>query len=209
MIHPYLLKRRILLSAFILVLGLLFIFRNTSFLIRAISTIFLLLVFYIFDHTFGVNFRLKHYFYIIVIAVTGFLLSPLYYLYPNYDKLLHFIQPILFFSMVYHMVSKLKLKQKWKILFSFFIIVGCIGIFEIGEYSLDYFFDLKYQGVFLRDISGIDKYDLYVDRIDDTMVDMVMGIAGAIYYVIAITLSYLGKKSKTKAKLKVTERRTR
>jgi len=37
----------------------------------------------------------------------------------------------------------------------------------------------------LRDVGGIDKLNLLMDRIDDTMIDMIIGLMGAgAYYLI-------------------------
>jgi len=83
------------------------------------------------------------------------------------------------------MVSELKIELKWKMVFTFFIVLGSLGIFEIGEYLLDQFFDLKLQGVFLRSIQGLEKYDILIDRIDDTMIDMVFGVFGATIYAVS------------------------
>jgi hypothetical protein len=80
------------------------------------------------------------------------------------------------------MIDKLSIKVRWKLTFAFFVTVAILGLFEIGEYALDYFFDMKLQGVYLRDIGGLEKFNLLVDRIDDTMIDLVLGVAGSIIY---------------------------
>jgi len=175
-------KRRFIIGISVVILALLYMFKNTSFLIRSLSAVSFLVVFYLVDHFFNLDFKDRHYIFIIFIAVTGFLLSPLYFVYPQYDKIQHLILPILFASIVFHMVWKLKLPLKWKLVFVFFIVIGSLGAFEIGEYWLDYFFDLKLQGVFLRDLQGLEKYDILLDRIDDTMIDMGLGVIGSSIY---------------------------
>jgi hypothetical protein len=82
------------------------------------------------------------------------------------------------------MISKLKLELKWKLTFTFFIMVGLLSIFELGEYILDYFFNLKLQGVFLRNLQGLEKYNILMDRNDDTMADLGLGIISSLIYVI-------------------------
>jgi len=144
--------------------------------------------FYLLDHLFNLKFRPKHYIFAIAITFAGILLSPLYFLYTQYDKILHFILPILFGSIVFHMVSKLNIEKKWKLTFVFFIIIGAIGLHEIGEYLLDSFFDLKLQGVFLRNLQGLEKYEILLDRNDDTMIDMSIGLLGAVSYIIFLVL---------------------
>ena len=181
-------KRRAILAFSIVVIFLLYIFKNASFTIRALSAIATLVAFTTVDHLFDVDFRDRHYVFVILIVVSSFLLSPLYYIYPNYDKIQHVILPVLFSSIIFHMVSKLKLEKKWKLVFTFFIVLGFLGIHEIGEYLLDRFFDLKLQGVFLRDLQGLQKYNILMDRIDDTMIDMSLGTIGSSLYAIRIAI---------------------
>jgi len=90
----------------------------------------------------------------------------------------------------------LKLKLKWQLFFVFFVVIGSLGIHEIGEYLLDYFFNLKLQGVFLRNLQGLEKYDVLLDRIDDTMIDMSLGIIGTFVYVSShwVWKKYIKKK---------------
>ena len=186
-------KRRLVFGISLLILIVLYALKNTSFLVRGFSAISVLLVFYLADHLFTIHFRLRHYFYILFIAIAGFMLSPLYFIYPNYDKILHFVQPLMFSSVVFYMVSKLDLKLKWKLITTFFIVTSCLALFEIGEYVLDLAFDFKLQGVYLWDIKGINKFQLLMDRIDDTMVDLIIGnIAAGIYWF--STYLYLRKK---------------
>ena len=81
------------------------------------------------------------------------------------------------------MVTRLRLNNKWKLIFVFFVVVGSIALFEIGEYLLDYFFDMNLQGVFTRDLSGLVRFNLILDRIDDTIIDMILGVVGIAGYV--------------------------
>jgi len=144
-------KRLVFLIIFIILIGLMSIIRDSNFSYRAISTIGILLLFSLLDHYFKIELNLKHYSYMIIIVVAGTLFSPIYFYYPQYDKFLHFLMPILYSSIVFFIVSPLNLKLRWKLTLTFFIVVGSLGIFEIGEYLLDIFFDMKLQGVFSLD----------------------------------------------------------
>jgi hypothetical protein len=186
--------KRLFLIAFSLFLLLtLYLFENASTTLRIVSTIASLFLFYSFDHLFDIRFQKKHYFFMFLIIVSGFLFSPLYFVYPNYDKVQHFIQPLLISSLLFFMISKLHLELKWKLFFVFFIVVGLLGIFEIGEYLLDYLFDFKLQGVFLRDAYGLEKLNLLMDPLTDTMVDLSYGILGSAIYCVCIAI-YFRKK---------------
>ncbi|MEK6850386.1 MAG: hypothetical protein AABX85_02325 [Nanoarchaeota archaeon] len=95
-------------------------------------------------------------------------------------------------SIIFYMISKLHLELKWKIVFAFFIVVAILGIFEIGEFAMDSFFNYKLQGVFLRDIQGIEKFHIIMDPLKDTMIDMIFGILGAGVY--CITFAFIMRK---------------
>ncbi|MBX4211988.1 hypothetical protein KW787_00840 [Candidatus Pacearchaeota archaeon] len=192
--NHYKYKRRIIVGLSFIILLIIYFFKNSSSLLRSISFIALIVFFYIADHVFDIRFQPKHYIFIILIGVSSLLLSPLYYIYPNYDKIQHLIQPMLLGSMIFYMVSKLPLQLKWKLTFTFFITVGLLGLFEIGEYGLDLLFNLKLQGVYLRDIHGVDKFNLVLNRIDDTMIDLIFGVSGVSIYIIGLFL-YLRKKN--------------
>jgi len=175
-------KRYIVFGLSVLLLIMIYLFKNASFSLRAISCVAFLLFFYSVDHLFDIRFDRRHYVFIIIIAVASFLLSPLYYQYPNYDKVQHFIQPMMVCSIFFFMINKLNLELKWKIVFTFFMTVGVLGLFEIGEYTLDSLFDMKLQGVYLRDFQGIEKFNLIIDGLDDTMIDLIFGALGSILY---------------------------
>ncbi|MBS3140920.1 hypothetical protein J4405_02130 [Candidatus Woesearchaeota archaeon] len=182
--RKYRIKRRVIIGICVFILIVLYLFKNASFFIRALSAMSLLVSFYLIDRYFDLNYQKHHYFFIVFIAFFGFILSPFYYLYPNYDKILHFIQPIFYASIVYHMVKRLDLEYKWKIIFVLFIVIGSLALFEIGEYLLDYFFDLKLQGVFLRNLQGLGKFDMVIEKLDDTMWDLSIGFIGTLSYVV-------------------------
>ena len=189
-------KRRTILAFSIIILLSLYFFKNSSFILRAFSSISLLTFFYFLDHMFDVKFKIRHYTFMILIIIFSLLLSQLYFSYPNYDKVQHFIQPILLASMIFHLINKLKLELKWKITFTLFTTLGILGLFELGEYALDHLFDLKLQGVYLRDFEGIEKFNLIVDRIDDTMIDLFLGMIGTLLYSLALIIKHRKTLSK-------------
>jgi len=80
-------------------------------------------------------------------------------------------------------------------LFTFFIVIGSLSMFEILEYFVDYIFDLKLQGVFLENPAIEGGYQLILHRIDDTMIDMTLGIMGTLIYILSTAL-YINKKKR-------------
>lgn len=188
-------KAKIIISICAIVL-IAYSLKNASLLIRSVSAIGFIVLFFLIDYLFRIKFKVMHYVFIFIISISSFLLSNLYYIYPQYDKIQHFFQPIMFAIILMYMVDRLELDYIWKSIFVFFIIIGCLGLFEIGEYLLDSFFNLKLQGVFLRSIQGLEKFDILMDRIDDTMIDMIIGTIGTAVYSIA-EFFYKSRKKKS------------
>lgn len=183
-------SRNILILTISLILVLMvYLFQNASFFLRSITTIVSLLLFLFADQYFKIQFEMKHYVFLITIIIASVLFSPLYFLYPNYDKIQHFILPILVSSIIFFMISKLKLDLKWKITFTFFITIGILGVFEIIEYGLDKLYDFKLQGVYLRDTSGLEKLNIIQEPLDDTMTDIAIGILGSALYSLTTWIS--------------------
>ncbi len=196
-------KRRLLVGFFSFLLLILYIFRSYSVILRIIGLSLGFVVFYFIDHSFNLEFSLKHYVYFLIIAVFGVLLSPLYFISENYDKVLHLILPIFAASIIFFMVNKLDIKFQWKLLLTFLVIVSFLAFHEIGEYLLDKLLDLKLQGVYLRsEIVGLEatKLNLVQEKIDDTMIDMIFGVLSAIIFSIGKSIEYYFKKGKGKTK---------
>src|SRR3989344_9192840 len=189
-ISRYRSKRRVIITLSVIILAILYTFLEKSAIIGSLSAIVLLVIFYLADHLFNLDFKKRHYLFIIIISISTFLLSSLYYVHPQYDKIQHFVQPLMFSSIVFNMVNKLKLERKWKLTFTFFVIVAAAGIHELAEFGLDYFFDWKLQGVFARDLTGIEKYELLLDRNDDTMIDLLLGVLGSGVHVLYLAIFY-------------------
>ena len=178
-------KRRFIIILCVILIALLYAFKNYSFLIRALSIILSLWLFYFIDHAFGAEFHLRHYIYVISALIFGILLSPLYWVSGIYDKVLHLFMPVLVSIIVFYLVDKLKIPFKWKLLLTLTSTIALIASLEVIEYIADIFWDMKLQGVYLRDISGLEKYDLILDRNDDTMIDIMLGFAGTIIFSIS------------------------
>ena len=70
------------------------------------------------------------------------------------------------------------------------------------EFILDTLFDLKLQGVFIRDYSGIAKLKIIQDRNDDTMIDLILGTISSLIFVTAKTTIFYYKKFNNKKSLK-------
>lgn len=122
-----------------------------------------------------------------LMSIMGIILSFLYFRFPNYDKIEHFFFPIMFASITYHILSKkLDIPFKWKLFFTLFIIIGSLSIFELIEYFLDFSFNWRLQGVFIEDPTG--NYKEILGRIDDTMIDMLIGIIGTLLYIVSLLM---------------------
>jgi len=183
----------------ILILLFLYALKNTSYFVRVSTFLFSTFLFYITDSFFKLKFKNYHYLIFILTSAAGILMSPLYFISTNYDKILHLISPILLSILIFYLADKTNLKFSTKLLITFSVILSFLALFEIGEYLLDRLFDLKLQGVFLRDISGISKLRIIMDRNDDTMIDLILGAIGSLifttYKAIIFNFKKLNKKN--------------
>ncbi len=190
-------NKRILIMGISLFLFLfLYLFKNLSNIIVVSGFIFGLLVFYMFDHMFEINFELRHYCYIIFILAGGMLLYPLYFIYPPFDKLLHFIMPIVACFLIFYIVDRKNLTLQWKLLITFMFVLSFIAIHEIGEYLMDQLWDVKLQGVYMGDGIEFRKLNLIMSKIDDTMMDMILGVVGAFLFVTGKTAGWFLRRNK-------------
>jgi len=187
-------KRNVIIGISLFLLLLVYLLKSFSIGTRVIGFIFGLIVFYSIDHMFNIGFKLRHYGYIFLILLFGILLSPLYFISENYDKILHFILPILGCFLFFYIINKKNLDFQWKIFITFMFIVSFLAIHEIGEYLLDFIWDWKLQGVYLRDISGLEKFSLVMEKNDDTMMDLILGVIGGLLFVFGKTISFFYNK---------------
>lgn len=184
-------KRLILGIISILLVVAIYLFKDSTSITLRYSTFLGVIIFsYVIDHLFDVRLDLKHYIFILIIGVATLMMSPLYFVHPTYDKIQHFFIPILLCSIMFFMVNKLKLAMKWKITFTILSVVAFLGIFEILEYVLDSFFNWKLQGVYIRDITGLDKFNLIQDPLTDTILDLSLGILGSSAYAVYASIRY-------------------
>ncbi len=185
----------------IIILAILYALKNTNYFVRASGFVFSIVLFCLFDYFFQLEFKRHHYLIFIFIAATGVLLSPLYAIYTNYDKVLHLISPVLFCILVFFMVNKLNTKFSIKLFISVMIVISFLALFEIGEYGLDKLFDWKLQGVYIRDYSGVEKLNIIMNENDDTMIDLILGSIGSLLFVITKTGIFHYKKYILKKKV--------
>lgn len=185
--HP---KHFIYVATGILILIILYVLKNTNYFIRVSGFIFSVLLFFLFDYLFKMNFKKHHYLIFIFITATGILLSNLYYTYTNYDKVLHLVSPFLICIIIFFMVNKMKTKFSIKLFITAMIMISILALFEIGEYSVDKLFDWKLQGAYL----GMDKLNIIMDRNDDTMIDLILGVVGALIFVSTKAIIFFYKK---------------
>ena len=147
------------------------------------------------------NFKNRHYGYVFGIIILGILLSPLYFLNSSFDKVLHLLMPILISIIAYYVLdTKTKLNFKYKLLITFMFMVTLLALWELAEYIVDYFWDFKMQGVYLRDITGLEKYNLVLDKNDDTMIDLMLGVAGTGIFMIGKNICRIFNKNSKKKK---------
>lgn len=195
-------KRTLIISISLFLLLLFYLFKNLSDSIKVFGFIFGIFIFYFSDHLFEINFKLRHYFYAIAILAFGILLSPLYFLLSIYDKVLHVISPILACILMFYVIDKKDLNIQWKLGIVFMFVISFLTFHEIGEYLIDQLLGLKLQGVYLRgSLAGTEKLNLIMSKIDDTMIDLIVGTIGASLFVFwKGTVYWIKNKGKIKKK---------
>lgn len=178
----------------------LYTLKNTGYPFRIATFLTALLLFYAVDQWLKLGFEKHHYFIFGFISITGIILSPLYFISPNYDKILHLASPLLLSILIFFLLNKTKVKFSIKIFLTFSVIIAFLSVFEVGEYLLDQFFDFKLQGVYLRDLTGVSKLNIILDKNDDTMIDIIFGMVGALTFVVVKGAIFYYKKFLAKRK---------
>lgn len=186
-------KRGIIIAFAVVLLLMIYFFKSSSMVLRVLTAISSMLLFYVIDHFYNIKFRKRHYVFMFVIIIMGVMMSPLYFVYHSFDKIQHLVSPILLSSILFFMINKIQIELKWKIVFTFFVTFAILGLFEIGEFTMDSLFDLKLQGVYLRDLSGIEKFNLVLEPLKDTMIDLVLGLFGTLIYCLTLAMHFRKK----------------
>lgn len=176
-------KKVIYISVGIIILLGLYLLKNTSYFLRVFTFIFSIILFYFADVFFNLKFKNHHYLIIIFISMAGILFSPLYFISSNYDKILHLVSPFLLSILIFFLTNKTNLKFSTKLLMTFSVVVMILSLFEIVEFLLDQFFNLKLQGVFIRDMLGTSKLNIIMNKNDDTMIDLILGTIGSAVFI--------------------------
>ena len=85
-------------------------------------------------------------------------------------------------SFIFFVVNKQNLNLRWKIIVTLMFTIGALTIFEVIEYALDTLWNFQLQGVYVRDITGLEKFNIIIDKNDDTMIDLILGIFGSMIF---------------------------
>lgn len=155
-----------------------------DYLVRIIGFLISIFLFWLADYLLNFGFEYYHYLMFILICAAGILLSPLYYAFKYYDKVLHFLSPFLFCFLIFFIVDNLDEGMSVKLFLTFAVTVSFIIIVETGEYVIDKLFGWELQGVYIRNRSGTVKLDMIQSKIDDAMQDLIFGIAGCLFFIL-------------------------
>ena len=182
-------RRRIIITLVSLFILLLYFSRNLSIIISFLIAIVALLLFRYIDKSFNLKSPEIYYIYIFIIFGLGPIIgeggSPFGFYYRGivYDKLLHFISPIMISAIMFFILNRVDITLKWKLLMTVGLVFGILGSFEIGEYLSDVLFGTLHQGVYLKDFVVAVKYQVVIAPIDDTMQDLIFGLLGSIVFI--------------------------
>jgi hypothetical protein len=185
-------KRRTIFATAVIIffMYILYYFIGTDHLAGAIAYILTVSFFYIADKIFALDFKKHHYIILIFMATAGILFSPVYFILPTYDKVLHFFFPFLGSFLIFYLVNKkFKMDFRTKVIFTFTIMITLISFEEMIEYLLDVFLDMKLQGVYagnrvLFESAPADQLIVIYHRITDTMLDLILGTIGSFLFMV-------------------------
>ncbi len=151
-----------------------------------ISSTFFIIAFYLVDRIFKIKFKIVHYIIIMIIIILGMLIGEYaYFIYPNFDKILHLTLPFFGAVVIYYALGKSDLKFKYRLLLTFTSIITFLTLQEIVEYILDVLLNAKLQGVFIsQQIENIKALATTQSRIDDTMWDLIYGFISSLAFVL-------------------------
>jgi hypothetical protein len=172
-----------------IILAVLYYLQGTSYFAGGLTFILSTLLIYFSDKYFKLGLRWYHYFILILMALAGLFLSPLYEVFIFYDKILHFINPILGCFVIFYLVDKSDLDLRMKLFLTFTVMITIISFAEIIEFILDRVFDSRLQGVFKGGLEGMLKYagnseiQIIQDKNTDTMIDLILGFLGSMVFV--------------------------
>jgi len=107
-----------------------------------------------------------------------------YYIFIYYDKILHFIVPLLLAEMAtfYFRMKKVRIG----LAHIFMMIMGILALFEMYEYTLDYLLHMTAMGVLINS-------SWVMSPLADTMADLACGALGAIVFLIIYWIKDKGK----------------
>ena len=182
-------KRRVIILFTCLLLLLLYVTRSLSILIPFSLTIIAIFLFSYIDRAFHFDFPEVYYVYVFAIFVLGTIIGPgnppfgLYYRDIFFDKVLHFLNPILMCAIMFYILNRLSISIKWKLLMTIGLVFGILGLWEIGEYVSDVFFGTGHQGVYVKDFVSKLREQQLSDPLTDTMRDLIFGLIGSITFV--------------------------
>jgi len=185
----------VLLTFALIFFGLLF--PNFYVISGIVTMIPVLWIFYWVDCRFNLNYKYRHYVVLIVLFTLGMVLNPFYYIWPAYDKILHFLTPLFWCTLIFVPVGKLRMGFYLKLLFTISLFLSFMMAHEGGEYILDKTLDLHFQGVYTSSFSeNLDRQTMQEvqDPWNDTMQDEILDILGAATFGMINIISYAYRK---------------
>lgn len=120
--------------------------------------------------------------FIILMHLFGEVYFELFYVFPNYDKILHLINPILLSILIYSILKSKGKDNYRRILATILILLILTILWELLEFALDQIFGSYMQGVHLKTGKGIfssqDGNIKVMNRTTDTILDSIISLFG-------------------------------
>ncbi len=168
--------RTVLLGIALLALIVLYLFGICD-LFSLVLSFLAIITFDLINRFFKLDFTIFHYL-IFIWTISSFLVfGQFFFSVDYYDKILHLTIPFLFSFIIFRALGKTRLTYGWRIFATFLVMVAFINFWEIYEYIGDITMNVHLQGVYLN---GVEV----VSRIDDTMLDLIMGTISSMLFAI-------------------------
>ncbi len=130
----------------------------------------------------------------------GELFLGLFYIVPNFDKIIHLLSPLVVCTLFYFIFEKKIQNKKILILFSVSLLLSWELCWEIVEYFADKWFSLLLAGVHITGVENFKSTLQVMDVYQDTIYDMFYNLIGSVIWAVGALFFTRNKKSTIRKK---------
>ncbi|MDP3966028.1 MAG: hypothetical protein Q8Q04_00680 [archaeon] len=136
-----------------------------------------------------------------LINLFGELFIGLFYIIPQFDKIIHILSPLIGCTLFYFLFEKKIKNKKMLILFSVILLISWGALWEIVEYFSDKYFHTLLVGVHLAGIENFKPIQI-MEPLEDTIYDMFYSLIGTVVWAIIALFVTKNKNKHSRVKTK-------